>query len=617
MGTLRERQVECLDAIRNEYLAGCYQQLAVAATGFGKAVIIANIKGYMADLLPGKLLVFAHREELIEQLIETMREWNPGLKVGKEMAEDYCDVDCDIVVSCNASIGRSGAVRLARFGAFDIVVCDEAHHSIASTYLNVFEQTEVLKPYSTKLLVGFTATPKRKNLTRGEKKNLTLLDDEELVSLKSVYKKIVFNYPIRKAIKEGWLVPLRGFRFKTNIDLSTVKRVAGDYQQDELSTAVNTPERNRIAAEMWLKHCERRQSVGFCAGIQHAKDAAKAMRDLGIKAEAIWGVDPERASKLKRHQDEDITVLFNDKVLTEGYDDWRVSCIIGMAPTANPSKYTQEIGRGTRLQKGAGNLLEALQRGLCLTKQDCIVLDGVDNNKRCSLVTLPTLVGLNPDMDLQGESLTEVAEKIEALQEKYPTIDLSQIVDVKHIDTYIESIDMFAAPYTEEVKEFSKLTWMGCSDGSYLLSIPESKELTDAKAYSRFIHEKLHITPNDLDEFVLSITSTTQDKQLGIYNSLKEAFESADEVMQRCRPSRMKLVLREAEWHAQPATEPAKKLLRTLSKDKAVLYCLCPVLPENKFKTRPQMCPVCRLATNLTAGQASTAITLLKARKGK
>jgi len=241
MGTLRERQVECLDAIRNEYLAGCYQQLAVAATGFGKAVIIANIKGYMADLLPGKLLVFAHREELIEQLIETMREWNPGLKVGKEMAEDYCDVDCDIVVSCNASIGRSGAVRLARFGAFDIVVCDEAHHSIASTYLNVFEQTEVLKPYSTKLLVGFTATPKRKNLTRGEKKNLTLLDDEELVSLKSVYKKIVFNYPIRKAIKEGWLVPLRGFRFKTNIDLSTVKRVAGDYQQDELSTAVNTP----------------------------------------------------------------------------------------------------------------------------------------------------------------------------------------------------------------------------------------------------------------------------------------------------------------------------------------------------------------------------------------
>jgi hypothetical protein len=591
-------------------LAGCYQQLVVAATGIGKAVILANIKRHMADLLPGKMLVFAHREELIAQLIATLQEWNPDLKVGKEMADEYADVDCDIVVSCNASIGRDGAVRLARFGAFDYVICDEAHHSIASTYLNVFEQTEVLKPYSTKLLVGFTATPKRKNLKR-TKKDQTVLqtEDEDLLQLKSVYKKIVFNYPIRKAIKEGWLVPLRGFRVKTNIDLSAVKRVAGDYQQDELSNAVNTPERNRMIAEAWLKCCEGRQSVGFCAGIQHAKDAAKAMRDLGIKAEAIWGIDPERASKLKRHQEEDITVLLNDKVLTEGYDDWRVSCIIGLAPTANPSKYTQEIGRGTRIQKGTGNLLEALQRGITLTKRDCIVLDGVDNNKRCSLVTLPSLLGLNPDMDLQGQSVTEVATKMEELQEKYPTVDLSHLTDINKVDAYIESLDLFSAPYTEEVKEFSKLTWMSCSDGSYVLQIPEKKELKGT--YYAYKHERLTIAENELGEHVLSISSVSVDKQLGMYNTLQEAFSSADEVMQRCRPDRMKLVTREAEWHTYPASEPAKKLLRSLSKNKPVLKCLCP-------GTNPAiLCPVCRLATGITAGEASTAINLLKARRKK
>ena len=129
--SLRPRQDECLESIRNEYLAGCYQQLVVAATGIGKAVILANIKRFMADLLPGKMLVFAHRDELVNQLVATMREWNPDLKVGKEMADEYADLDCDIIVSCNASIGRDGAVRLLRFGSFDIVVCDEAHHSIA------------------------------------------------------------------------------------------------------------------------------------------------------------------------------------------------------------------------------------------------------------------------------------------------------------------------------------------------------------------------------------------------------------------------------------------------------------------------------------------------------
>ncbi len=259
-------------------------------------------------------------------------------------------------------------------------------------------------------------------------------------------------------------------------------------------------------------------------------------------------------------------------------------------------------------------MLEAIQRGLSLLKRDCIVLDVVDNNKRCTLVTLPSLVGLNPELDLHGESVTAAADKIEALQEKYPTVDLSQLTDITKVDAYIESLDLFAAPYTEEVKEFSKLTWMGCADGSYVLAIPERKDLKDAKAFAQFKHEKLHITPNDLDEYVLSISSVSVERELGIYNTLKEAFESADEVVQRCRPDRTALIVREAEWHAKPASEPAKKLLRSLSKAKPVLKCLC---PNPTGKTQPALCPVCRLQTGITAGEASVAINLLQARRSR
>ena len=609
--SLRPRQVECLDSIRNEYLAGTYQQLVVAATGIGKAVILSNIRRHMLDLLPGKMLVFAHRDELVKQLIETLQEWNPDLKVGKEMANEYADVDCDIVVSCNASIGRDGAVRLARFGSFDYVICDEAHHSIASTYLNVFEQTGVLKPYSTKLLVGFTATPKRKNLTRKKRDQAVLeTEDEDILQLRNVYKKIVFKYPLRKAIKEGWLVPLRGYVLKTKVDLSNIKTTAGDYQQDELETTVNTSERNYAIANAWRKDCENRQTVAFCVQIQHAKDLAAAFCSLGAKFEAIWGTDPDRAAKLARHKAKETTGLCNAQLLTEGYDDWRVSCIVDAAPTKSPSKYTQCIGRGTRLQAGTGNLLDAIAKGLFLDKRDCIILDVVDNNKRCSLVTLPSLVGLNPDMDLQGQSVTAVAEKMEELQEKYPTVDLSQLTDITKVDAYIESLDLFAAPYTEDVEKFSKLTWMGCSDGSYVLQIPEKKELKGS--YYAYKHERLTIAENELGEQVLSISSTSvENKQLGIYNTLQEAFASADEVMQRCRPDRMKLVTREAEWHTYPASEPAKKLLRSLSKNKPILKCLCP-------GTNPAiLCPVCKLKTGITAGEASVAINLLKARRKK
>jgi hypothetical protein len=152
---------------------------------------------------------------------------------------------------------------------------------------------------------------------------------------------------------------------------------------------------------------------------------------------------------------------------------------------------------------------------------------------------------------------------------------------------------------------------MGCSDGSYLLQIPEKKELKGM--FYQHKHEKLHIAPNELGEFELSISAVSVDKKLGIYNTLKEAFESADEVMSRCRPDRMKLVTREAEWHAHPASEPAKKLLRTLSKTRGtpILKCLCPGM------TNAILCPTCRLQTGITAGEASTAINLLKSRRKK
>lgn len=614
----REYQEQCLTNIETDYLAGLFQLLVVMATGTGKTVVFSKLIARMRKYLPGKVLVFAHREELVDQAVDSIREWNPTLKVGKEMANDYADTDCDVVVSCVASIGREGATRLLRFGAFDMVICDEAHHSIATTYLNVFASTGVLTEGTKKLLVGFTATPKRKNLTRKQKKELTLLDDEQLISLKSVYKKISYTYPIRKAIKDGWLSPLKGFRLKTDVDLSEVKQTAGEYQEGDLGRTVNTPARNQAIVKMWLEHMEGRPTVGFTAGIEHAKSLAQEFVNAGVKAEAIWGEDPERSAKLSRHKAGVVTVLCNAQLLTEGYDDWRVSCIVLAAPTRNSSKFTQEVGRGTRLQKGIGNLLKAIEAGYALTKQDCYILDVVDNSKKCSLVTLPSLLGLNPDMDLQGSDLVEAAEKMEVLQEQYPGVDFSELTDLSKVQAYIESIDIFAAPFTEEVQEFSTLAWMATSDGEYVLPIPEKKDLADAakknnKVFSRYLHEKLHIKQNELDEWELSLTSTTVgERKLGTFNDLKEAFEVADDVIQRNRYDRVKLLLRESPRNDFAASEPAKRYLRKLSKKRPMLWCICETPKGAQPLPKGQHCPKCKMQTGITSGMASIAINKLQ-----
>jgi hypothetical protein len=420
------------------------------------------------------------------------------------------------------------------------------------------------------------------------------LDDEDLVSLKSVFSKITYSFPIRKGIKEGFLAPLHGMRVSTQTNLDNVKIVAGDFAVDQLSTTVNSPERNALVVKTWKENAQGRPTLCFTVDIAHAKDLAETFMHNGVLAQPIYGDDPQRVEKLKWFEDGKVQVLCNCALLIEGFDSPSVSCITLARPTRSGSLYTQMIGRGTRLHPG---------------KEDCLVVDVCDSSKRCSLVTLPSLLGLPPTFDLHGGSVIAAAEEIEHLREKYPTLNLSELTDLSKIKPFIESIDLFSEPYSPEVKELSKLAWMGCSDGSYLLQIPEKKELKGM--FYQHKHEKLHITPNELGEFELSISAVSVDKKLGIYNTLKEAFESADEVISRCRPDRMKLVTREAEWHTYPASEPAKKLLRSLSRNRPLLKCLCPGQQSAK------MCPTCRLATGITAGEASVAINLLKARRKK
>ena len=586
---LRQYQKDAIAAVAENLQLGIRHQLLVLATGTGKTVIAAQLP----SIIKGKLLFVAHRNELLTQAREKIQLWNPALKIGLEKAENHADPDCDVVVACNASIGRKGSTRMDSFWQdISTIVIDEVHHAVADSYLNILKDSGALLPDSTKVVIGLTATPKRHDRKRTGQTGL--LDDEDTISLKSIFQKVVYAYPLRKAIKDGFLVSLRGFRIGTQTDLSEVKTVAGDFAVDQLSTAVNTPERNLQIVKAWKENAHNRQTACFTVNIQHAKDLAEAFLHNGVMATPIWGEDEQRAQKLAWHDSGKTTVLCNCALLTEGWDSPSVSCIVLARPTRSGSLYTQMVGRGTRLHPG---------------KEDCVILDVCDLYKKCSLVTLPSLLGLNPLLDLHGGSIIEAAETLEAAQDKYPGVDFTNLTDITKVKAFIESIDLFAQPYSEEVIACSKLTWVASGD-DYVISIPEKQELKGL--YAQHLHEKLWVKQNQLEEWVLSITSVSTDKELGVYNTLKEALESGDEVLTRCRSSRVKLMLREPEWKDNPATEPQRKLLRSLSKKRPVLYCLCPGQKAAGFA-----CPTCRLKTGITMGQASTAINLLRAQKGK
>lgn len=533
----RPYQIKAHKNIRSEYLKGNNRQLISMATGTGKTVVFSQLPTKLNDILPGQQMILAHREELIDQAIDKMRTVNPSLRIDKEMAAHRADPSlADVVVASVATLGRKGTKRLLKYNwqNFDKYVTDEAHHSVAQTYLNIYDSAGLLTPGDKRLLLGVTATPQR-----GDGK-----------AMASIYQKISFVYSMRQAIEDGYLVDVRGIRVRTNTSLDGVKSTGGDYQIDDLAETVNTPQRNQMIVKAWLDHAKGRKTIGFTVDIQHAVDLADMFVMHGVTAEAVWGDDPERKEKLARHRAGETDVLLNCGILTEGYDDPGVQCIILGRPTKSPVLYVQMVGRGTRLDDG---------------KTDCLILDVVDASTRNTLITLPTLMGLSAALDLKGEGLYKSVREIEKAAKEYPAIDFSKLADINSIQTMVEEADMFTVNFPPEVESGSELSWHGAATGGYVLMLPNKDEV--------------RIRQNMLDRWEIS-GNIKGLKYKGERNTLEEVFAAADKLVTETVPESLKIVKREEKWHNDPPTE---KQLKTLMKF---------------FKGKP-------LPLDLTKGQAS------------
>lgn len=511
-------------------------------------------------------MVLVHREELADQAIKKMRQVNPTLRIDKEMAKHRADPSqADVVVASVASLGRKDSKRLLGYdwSLFDKFVVDEAHHSVAQTYLNIYEAAGLFEPSDKRLLLGVTATPQRGD---GQ-------------ALARVFQKIVYSYSMRQAIEDGWLVEPRGFRVSTGTSLDGIKISQGDYDTQQLSNAVNTPQRNQLIVKAWIEHASNRQTIGFTVDIQHAKDLAAMFVHYGIKAEAIWGEDPERAWKLARHRgpaaikaycaenglpiptaeeiaDLCIQVLLNCGVLIEGYDDWRIGCVILGGPTKSPVKFAQMVGRGSRLEElEDGNTPNLLDWTGAPIKRDYIILDIVDASSRNSLVTLPTLMGMSAKLDLRGQGVVAAVKKLEEAQKQFPHINFADLPDISQLESFVENVSLFEVKFPPEVEGNSELSWYPSPTGGYVLMLPNKDRIT--------------ITQNLLDNWdITGIIRGT--KYRGERSTVEEAFTAADGVINKACPEALKVLRREETWHKQPATPAQLKLLAKLFKGKAI-----------------------------------------------
>lgn len=536
---LRPYQQDALRISKERYDVGVRRQLIQLPTGTGKTPVFASLKNH--HKFDNRMMVVVHREELAEQAADKIRIWNPTFRVGIEMGERECSSSDDVVVASVQTLGN--LKRLSKFvpRQFDAVVPDEAHHAVAPSWKKVFEHFGLLDLGETRathrgLLLGVTATP-----NRGDGQGLGQVFDE-----------IIYRMSILDAIRDGWLVDVRGFNVRTDCDLSNVQVRAGDFSVGQLEDAVNTDYRNHLIVQNWLSRGEGRQTVAFCVDIAHAKRLADTFKAYGVAAEALWGADPDRAEKLKYHKAKKLQVLTNCGVLTEGYDDWQIGCIIMARPTKSQLLFVQMAGRGTRIQDDIPNLNEAREKGLTIKKNDCILIDVVDNTGKHSLVTLASLFGLGDKTDLSGNTITRVKAKVDEAKAKYPSIDLTQVQSVDDIQAQVEKVDLFQVKWEPEVVENSKNQWKKTIGGDYIIHLPNKESV--------LLYQDL------LDKWNVKGTVCGNSFELIGLNDLQEAFKQGDNFLQMYGREYLNLIRREAKWHKKKISLAQKNFIKRLYK---------------------------------------------------
>lgn len=330
---LRPYQEAAKASILNEWEAlGNRKTLLVLPTGTGKTIVFSSLAEELVRR-GEKVLILAHREELLQQAADKLEKLT-GLMCAVEKAESTAeDTWYRITVGSVQTLMREK--RQSRFESdhYQTIIVDEAHHALAESYQKIFSYFDKAK------VLGVTATA-----DRTDRRNLGEFFDS-----------LAYEYTLPKAIKDGFLSRIKALTIPINIDLRNVGVQSGDYKVNDLSDAL-APYLEAIAAEM-AEHCRDRKTLVFLPLIATSQKMAEILRGHGFRSGEVNGESPDRAQKLKDFSEGKYNVLCNSMLLTEGYDEPTIDCVVVLRPTKSRSLYSQMIGRGTRLSEGKDNLL--------------------------------------------------------------------------------------------------------------------------------------------------------------------------------------------------------------------------------------------------------------------
>lgn len=335
---LRPYQNQLANDIRGAFGSGANRPLAVSPTGSGKTVLFSYITSQVLKR-GSRVIIVAHRREILDQISATLK--CVGVPHGFIQAGKSTSTQPAMVASI-----QTLARRLDTIPAPDLVIIDEAHHSVSKSYVQMFAAWPTAK------FIGVTATPER-------------LDGK---GLGAMFDRMVMGPSVQWLIDNGFLAQPVYYAPREVVDLSQVHTIAGDFDRSETEEIVDTPRITGDAVTHYVRFCNRQRAVAFCISVAHAQHVADTFNSCGIPSASIDGtLDPE----VRKQRVEDLTagkilVLTSCELISEGFDLPAVNAAILLRPTQSLSMHLQQVGRALRPYPGKANAIILDHVGNCL-----------------------------------------------------------------------------------------------------------------------------------------------------------------------------------------------------------------------------------------------------------
>ncbi|KAJ3146213.1 hypothetical protein HDU89_006354 [Geranomyces variabilis] len=486
---LRSYQEECLTRSIDALERGIKRQIISLPVASGKTTIFANLIPRIPSPTPeaSKILVLAHKTELIQQALATFKRCLPAseytfdVEEGRKKARDTSNV---IIASVN-TLGRKASERLLepRFhpSNFKAIIIDEAHHAAAETYARILRHFGADKKDTHLLVWGCSATIRR----------------HDGLALTNAFDELVYHRTTSQMIEDKWLCDMKFHRIVSDTNLNGLPERAGDFAAGPLSQRVDNPARNLQIFHAWWGMSQEKKiktTLIFATSVDHIQSLCEVFKRHGVAVRGVHGGTPsqERKETLDAFGRGDFPVLINCGIVAEGVDIPAIDGIVLARPTRSLVLLQQMLGRGLRPYPG---------KSACWFIDVC---DSVDTDT--ALASPPALLGLAREFDFEDRPISEVMKKLEGIHDSDRPLHMCKSwADVEAVAAddvnptaegeparYGFQLQAFDSPYrveppnplndlhdeTQKLKQMSRFAWVRVGSLECLLKLPNHSWLT-------------------------------------------------------------------------------------------------------------------------------------------